>query len=247
MDDPSHIEVTAFTHKGCVRARNEDSIVVAGWISELEMSAPRRWRHALGEPLLVAVADGLGGHAAGNVASRLVTKRLAAGKASAQADGIAARLAGINTELYETMNSDPSLVGMGTTIAGLVLCSRRAVWFNVGDSRIYRERGGRIEQLSVDDVPPGPRNGVITQTLGGCRSFIPISPHIGGEEFAGNLPHASRWLLCSDGLTDMLDDAEIERAFAASDEETLWALFAAAMAAGGRDNISIVMVSAGAP
>jgi PPM family protein phosphatase len=247
MDDPSHIEVTAFTHKGCVRARNEDSIVVAGWISELEMSAPRRWRHALGEPLLVAVADGLGGHAAGNVASRLVTKRLAAGKASAQADGIAARLAGINTELYETMNSDPSLVGMGTTIAGLVLCSRRAVWFNVGDSRIYRERGGRIEQLSVDDVPPGPRNGVITQTLGGCRSFIPISPHIGGEEFAGNLPLASRWLLCSDGLTDMLDDAEIARAFAASDEETLWALFAAAMAAGGRDNISIVMVSAGAP
>jgi PPM family protein phosphatase len=252
MDDPSHIEVTAFTHKGCVRARNEDSIVVAGWVSDVEMSAPRRSRHALGEPLLFAVADGLGGHAAGEVASRLAIKRLAAGKASAQADCIAARLAGINTELYEAMKSDPSLVGMGTTIAGLVLCARRAVWFNVGDSRIYRERSGRIEQLSVDDVPPGPRNGVITQTLGGCRSFVPILPHIGGEDFAEdfaeeNLLLRSRWLLCSDGLTDMLDDAEIERAFAASDEETLRTLFAAAMAAGGRDNISIVVVSAGAP
>ena len=248
MDDPSHIEVTAFTHKGCVRARNEDSIVVAGWVSEVEMSAPRRSRHALGEPLLFAVADGLGGHAAGEVASRHATKRLAAGKASAQADCFAARLAGINTELYEAMKSDPSLVGMGTTVAGLVLCARRAVWFNVGDSRIYRERGGRIEQLSVDDVPPGPRNGVITQTLGGCRSFFPISPHIGGEDFSEeNLLLRSRWLLCSERLTDMLGDAEIERMFAASDEEALRALFAAAMAAGGRDNISIVVASAGGP
>jgi serine/threonine protein phosphatase PrpC len=116
-----------------------------------------------------------------------------------------------------------------------------------GEQR-YRERGGRIEQLSVDDVPPGPRNGVITQTLGGCRSFFPISPHIGGEDFSEeNLLLRSRWLLCSDGLTDMLGDAEIERMFAASDEEALRALFAAAMAAGGRDNISIVVASAGGP
>jgi serine/threonine protein phosphatase PrpC len=129
---------------------------------------------------------------------------------------------------------------MGTTVVGLLLSATRAVWFNVGDSRIYRHRGGRLEQLSVDDVPSGPRSGLITQTLGGSPGFLPMAPHIGEEDLV--LP--SRWLLCSDGLTDMLGDAEIERALAASDEDALRALFTAAMQAGGADNISIVLVSA---
>ena len=65
---------------------------------------------------------------------------------------------------------------MGTTVAGLVLTASRAIWFNVGDSRVYRDRNGRLEQLSVDDVPPGARSGVITQSLGGGFAFMPISP-----------------------------------------------------------------------
>jgi serine/threonine protein phosphatase PrpC len=241
MDDPPLIEVTAFSHNGRVRAHNEDSITVAGWISDVEISAPRRSRHELAEPLLFAVADGMGGHAGGEVASRYAIKRLAAERMSAGAQGILARLAMINAELYQTMKAVPSLLGMGTTVAGLSLSTTRAVWFNVGDSRIYRQRGGRLEQLSIDDVPPGPRSGIITQTLGGSRAFFPIAPHIGEEDLV--LP--SRWLLCSDGLTDMLGDAEIEHAMAASDEEAMRAMFTAAMAAGGADNISIVVVSAG--
>jgi protein phosphatase len=135
---------------------------------------------------------------------------------------------------------------MGTTVAGLVLCARRALWFNVGDSRVYLEHGGGIAQISIDDVPPGPRYGIITQTLGGCHSFFPISPHIGEEEFDGeNSISGSRWLLCSDGLTDMLDDDEIAHAFGRDDEAAVQALFDAAMAAGGSDNISIIVVSAG--
>jgi PPM family protein phosphatase len=246
MDEPSHIEVTAFTHRGRVRARNEDSIVVAGWVPEAVMAGPRRSRHALGEPLLFAVADGVGGHVGGEVASRHATMCLAGKKPSAQPDGMAAQLAGINAELYEAMQDDPSLAGMGTTVAGLVLCARRALWFNVGDSRVYLEHGGRIAQISVDDVPPGPRYGIITQTLGGCHSFFPISPHIGEEELdEENSLSGSRWLLCSDGLTDMLDDDEIAHAFARDDEAAVRALFDAAMAAGGSDNISIIVVSAG--
>jgi serine/threonine protein phosphatase PrpC len=243
MDDPPHIEVTAFSHKGRVRENNEDSIAVAGWVSDVEMSAPRRSRHALADPLLFAVADGMGGHAGGEVASRYAVKRLAEECPSEGAADIVARLARINAELYRTMQAVPALLGMGTTVVGLLLGARRAVWFNVGDSRIYRQRGGRLEQLSIDDVPPGPRSGIITQTLGGSYAFLPIAPHLGvvnlGEEDA-TLP--SRWLLCSDGLTDMLGDAEIERAMAASDEDALRAMFTAAMQAGGADNISVVLV-----
>jgi PPM family protein phosphatase len=240
MDDPTHIEVAAFSHKGRVRASNEDSIAVAGWVGDGEMSALRRSRHRLYGPLLFAVADGMGGHAGGEIASRYAVKRLAEESAGEGAADIVARLTLINAELYQSMMAVPALRGMGTTVAGLVLSARRAVWFNVGDSRVYRERNGRIEQLSIDDVPPGPRSGIITQTLGGARTLVPITPHVGEEDLL--LP--SRWLICSDGLTDMLGDAEIESALAARNEDALPALFTAAMAAGGADNISIVLVSA---
>ena len=241
MDDLPHIEVTALSHRGALRDNNEDTIAVAGWVSdEEEMVAPRRSRHALPEPLLLAVADGMGGHVGGEVASRYAAKRLAGGRVSANAGDLRKRLGMINAELYETMKTVPSLLGMGTTVAGLVLSAQRVLWFNVGDSRIYRHRGRRLEQLSVDDVPPGPRSGFITQTLGGSPVFVPITPHIG----EGDLVLPSRWLLCSDGLTDMVRDADIQRALSARDEEAVHALFAAAMRAGGADNISIVLVSA---
>jgi serine/threonine protein phosphatase PrpC len=245
MDDPLHIAATAFTHRGRVREGNEDSLTVGGWVSDVDMSEPRRSFHTAGEPLLFAVADGLGGHAGGEVASRHAVRRLAAAKASTDAECITGQLAEINAELYVAMQRDRALLGMGTTVAGLVLSAHRAVWFNVGDSRVYRERGGRIEQLSIDDVPPGPRHGIITQTLGGGVTYVAVAPHIGVEHLSepGSLLRA-RWLLCSDGLTDMLDDAQIERALAANEEEAVGALFAAAMAAGGHDNISIVLVSA---
>ena len=240
MDGVLHVEVAALSHRGRVRRKNEDSITVAGWVAEAEMSLPRRSRHELAKPLLFAIADGMGGHAGGEIASAYAVKRLAAGPVGEHAADVVAQLTSINAELYDTMEAVPALRGMGTTIAGLVLAPRRAIWFNVGDSRIYRQRDGLLERLSIDDVPPGPRTGMITQTLGGGRAMVPIAPHVGEEDFA--IP--CRWMICSDGLTDMLTDADIEGAMAASGEETISALFAAAMAAGGADNISIVLVSA---
>jgi serine/threonine protein phosphatase PrpC len=241
MDDLPHIEVTALCHRGAVRGNNEDTITAADWISdEQEMPAPRRSRHSPASPLLLAVADGMGGHAGGEVASRYAIKRLTDEPVIATAADVQTRLGLINTELHRTMTAVPALLGMGTTIVGLVLSAQRALWFNVGDSRIYRHCGGRLEQLSIDDVPPGPRFGLITQTLGGSPMLLPITPHIGEDDLM--LP--ARWLLCSDGLTDMIADAEIEQALRTSDEDAVRSLFAAAMHAGRADNISIVLASA---
>src|SRR5262245_19803685 len=232
-------EIVAFTHQGGVRESNEDSLTVAGWVSDVARAGPRRSRHQLSEPLLVAIADGMGGHAAGEVASRYAIKRLAAEPFTGRASAISGALGAINAELYQTMAADPSLRGMGTTVAGLLLTADRAVWFNVGDSRLYQVRDGKLAQLSIDDVPAGLRTGTITQALGGAPTFVPIAPHVG----VADLGVPGRWLLCSDGLSDMLDDAEIERALTASDEDALRALFTQAMVAGGIDNISIIVAS----
>jgi len=242
MAPPPQIEVNAFTHQGWARENNEDSITVDGWVSDVAMTGPRRSRHELTAPFLVAVADGMGGHAAGEVAIRYAIKRLAAESFAGGEEDIAATLAAINAELYQAMAEELSWRGMGTTEVGLLLTPDRAIWFNLGDSRLYRHRGGRLEQLSTDDVPPGARSGALTQSLGGGPAFTAIAPHIAGED----LPVPSRWLLCSDGLSDMLGDDAIERALAVDDEEAVRQLFLQAMEAGGDDNISIILVSVAA-
>jgi PPM family protein phosphatase len=234
------VEVTAFSHRGRVREDNQDSITVAGWVSDVAMTGLRRSRHALDEPLLCAIADGMGGHAAGEVASRYAVKQLASASFTngAAEQQVAAVLADINNDLYRVMTADASYRGMGTTVVGLLLSPNGALWFNIGDSRLYRHRGAGLEQLSIDDVPPGTRTGMLTQSLGGSLAFQPVKPHLGSAA-----PEASaRWLLCSDGLTDMVAEADIVACLAAEDEPAAEKLFERAMAAGGHDNFSIILV-----
>jgi PPM family protein phosphatase len=236
---PAIARITAFSHRGRVRARNEDTIAVGGWLSEPEMAAPRAFRHALTAPLLCAVCDGMGGHRAGDVASRQVARRLAERQARlADARTAAAALKAIDAELYRAMQADVNLLGMGTTVVGLMLAPR-LVWFNVGDSRLYRHRDGRIWQMSIDDTPAGPRSGLLTQSLGGALPPPGIAPHVGEDD----LPVPARFLLCSDGLTDMLGDDDIEDCLKLSDADAVAQLFELTMRAGGSDNISIVVAS----
>src|SRR5581483_820968 len=117
--------IAAFTHRGRVRAHNEDTIVVGDWVSPLEMEEPRSFRHRLPASLVCAVADGLGGHSAGEVASRHAAERLSAEAARlTTSQAIGTMLSRINAELYDAMTRDPSCAGMGTTVAGLVLGER---------------------------------------------------------------------------------------------------------------------------
>lgn len=232
----------AATDIGTRRASNEDSFVA--------------------EPPVFMVADGMGGHAAGEVASaaavsalrRLVTaqdvrepdvqRRLEAARSLLQA-------------LPPTLGRSP-----GTTISGVVLTSRDGVphWLmvNLGDSRTYRLQGDVLQQLSVDHsevqelvdaghISPAEaahhaRRHVVTRSLSAASSLaadyllLPVEP-------------GDRMLVCSDGLTGELDDAMIAGLLRSRPhpQDAAEALVAAAVAAGGRDNVTVVVVDAPQP
>src|SRR5262245_12758684 len=122
--------ITAFTHRGRVRPANEDTIVVGDWVSVVDMTGPEQSRHELSAPLVCAVADGMGGHSAGEVASRYAARRIAAEPEHLCDARVAAEtLQAIDAELFNAMAADEDLHGMGTTVVGLVLAPR-LVWFN---------------------------------------------------------------------------------------------------------------------
>jgi PPM family protein phosphatase len=251
MAGPGHLRATALTHQGAVRASNEDTIAVGDWIRSLPMAAPAAVEHSLAEPVICLVADGMGGHAAGEVASRAVAEHLARRAAEATDEAAIARLLHeANDELFALMAESPLWYGMGTTVAGVALGPSGAIAFNVGDSRVYGIEPGALVQLSTDDTP-GPklpdgrtavyRSSIISQVLGGYGPDTPgerIAPHLLCEPLADS----ARYLICSDGLTDLLDPAAIEALLDDDDQASVQALFEAAMAAGGDDNVSLILL-----
>jgi serine/threonine protein phosphatase PrpC len=251
MPAPVHLRATAFTHQGAVRADNEDTIAVGDWIRRLPMAAPVVLEQEVAAPLICLVADGMGGHAAGDVASRAVAERLSRRAAEATHEAaIVHLLHEANHELFGLMNESPVWYGMGTTVAGVAIVPPGVIVFNVGDSRIYRIERGALVQLSTDDTP-GPKlpdgrtavykTSIITQVLGGYGPDRPgerIEPHALSEPLADG----ARYLICSDGLSDLLDPAEIEALLEDDDHASAIALFEAAMARGGDDNISLILV-----
>jgi serine/threonine protein phosphatase PrpC len=244
----SRLQATAFTHEGAVRAVNEDTIAVGDWVMSEPMTAPQAFALEIAGPVICLVADGMGGHAAGEVASREVAERLAkrAGRA-VDAPALAKLLADVNAELFELMREQPRLGGMGTTVAGVVVDRAASLVFNVGDSRVYQIGDGGLEQLSTDDTP-GPKladgrtaamtSNLITQTLGGAYQATAIEPHLLVLQPA----ERERYLICSDGLSDRVPRAALEACLCADDRSSVEALFRAAMAAGGTDNVSIVIL-----
>jgi serine/threonine protein phosphatase PrpC len=244
----SRLQATAFTHQGAVRAANEDTIAVGAWVMSEPMAAPQAFALEIARPVICLVADGMGGHAAGEVASRVVAERLTeqAGRA-VDAPAVAKLLADVHAELFELMREQPRLGGMGTTVAGVALGPAGSLVFNLGDSRVYRIDDGRLEQLSTDDTP-GPKladgrtaamtSNLITQTLGGAYQATAIEPHLLAPPPAGR----ERYLICSDGLSDLVSRGGLEACLHADDRGSVEALFRAAMAAGGTDNVSIVIL-----
>jgi len=239
----------AFTHQGAVRENNEDTIALGSWVRSAPMTAPERFDHEIGDaaPLVALVADGMGGHAAGEVASRVAAERLVEQAARAvDATALAGLLHEVNGALFELMRQRPGLAGMGTTVAGVVVLPAACLVFNVGDSRVYRSDAAGLVQLSTDDTP-GPKladgrtaaipSHLITQTLGG-DFHDEIVPHVLHEA----LDRPRRYLICSDGLSDLVSREEIAALIGDDPAASVTALFEAAMARSGRDNVSLILL-----
>lgn len=247
MTRPVHLKATLFTHQGAVREDNEDCVAVGDQVISRPMAAPVVLEREVDGPVMCLVADGMGGHAAGEVASREAAERLLEGAGRAVEElALGALLLATNARLFERMRAEPALDGMGTTVAGVVVLPAANLVFNVGDSRVYRVDAAGLEQLSTDDTP-GPKladgrtaahaSHLITQTLGGhCHDEI--VPHVLREPQEGS----RRYLICSDGVSDLLSLLEIEALLGDDAGGPVVALFEAAMARGGRDNISLVLL-----
>jgi serine/threonine protein phosphatase PrpC len=227
----------AATHAGRVRARNEDAILT--------------------RPPLFVIADGMGGHDAGDVASSTAVNVLAA-----LADrGELSRSAVLDA--VRTANRQLAVLGhrtgrtMGTTMCGLAALTihpaPHLILFNVGDSRAYRLRTGALDQLThdhsvvqelvdagtirPDEARHHPRRNVVTRALG-TEGYLPI------DWWTVSVDPGDRFLLTTDGLTGELEDPDIGAILAgAPDPRTAAdALVDAALWCGGRDNVSVIVV-----
>ena len=226
----------ALTDVGLVRSRNEDSF--------LAQPARGVW----------AVADGMGGHAFGDVASRMVVEAIDALPApDNMAQFVAAaraRIVSANQQLRDEAAARRVPV-MGSTVVALLACGHEAACLWAGDSRIYLYRNGRLQQLTRDhsqaeefrargvapwlDVPPAISN-MITRAVGAAEELEVDALTLAVRD-------GDMLLLCSDGLSNPVDEHGIAGALAGGDcAQAAQSLVAQALANGGRDNITVVVV-----
>lgn len=224
------------THPGLVRSSNEDSV-----LPDVDGSGPG--------PVLVAVADGMGGHAAGEVASRLAIEAV-----ETSGDPIEDRVSLANHAVMEASGERPDQQGMGTTLTAGVFDEDGTLRVgHVGDSRLYLFRRADLVQvtrdhslvaeylasgaISAEEAEHHPQRNVITRALG-------IDWDITVDGHTVHLRPGDRVLICSDGLTSMVGDDEIAALLAehTAAQAACWALIEAANQAGGEDNITVAVV-----
>jgi len=230
----------AATDTGRVRTENEDAFVAL--------------------PMVYGVADGMGGHAAGEVASAIAasTMRDRLGGGAESVDVVVAAVVEANAAIFQGAHSNSEQRGMGTTLTAMVVLDdgagrRRLAMINVGDSRTYVMRAGRLRRVSVDhsyvqelvstghiteaEARSHPRRNIVTRALG-------IEPNVRVDTWVLPFVIGDRYVLCSDGLVDEVDDVEIlELLLANADpQDAADALVASANDHGGRDNVTVVVV-----
>ena len=246
------IEFHGATDTGRARNNNEDSIAIDD------------------ASLLAVLADGMGGYNAGEVASSMATEFIKAElgrwltEASANASDADVRRAmdicvdNANRAIFNAANSNPQYAGMGTTLVVAVFRDGRLLMGHVGDSRGYRLRGGKLAQITHDhsllqeqidsglitpeQAAQSTNKNLVTRAVG-VEDTVLLETHL-HDVLPGDL-----YLMCSDGLSDMLDDDTIARLMQSSEAlpDVADALIQAANDAGGRDNISVVLARARNP
>ena len=237
---------------GKIRANNEDNFYFNGDILPADnraLSTVLTAEASAEGEFCAAVFDGMGGEQYGELAAyaaaRQMKERLAAGAWKEQ--GTEARLETLTVDLNAAvLRKARELLTrhMGATLAGLFFRRGTAYAFNLGDSRIYLARDGALRQLSVDHVDSrslfsGKGKGSLSQYLGIDEEEFLVEPSIGAVEARAG----DRFLLCSDGLTDMASDPEILAILlgARSAESAVEKLIALALDRGGRDNVTVIV------
>jgi protein phosphatase len=235
------LEAAAASDVGQQRRANEDSYAVAE------------------DHQFFVVADGMGGHAAGQIASQLACEAVvkavdvSASSGGSLTERLRTAVLHANHEIFTTAQKRPELQGMGTTVVSILVAGDRAAVARVGDSRAYRVRSGRIRQLtddhslvgelvrrneiSADAAREHPHRHVLTRALGVRARVEPDLAELGlqaGDQFA----------LCSDGLTSHVHDDEIAKVLTSGlgPQQACDRLVDLANARGGEDNITVLLV-----
>ena len=273
------IDVAALSDKGRVRTLNEDHYYVARGgrhVTTLLTNVPPEDipSQAAETCYLMIVADGMGGHAGGEVASRMAIATLMniilhapdwilRLEDNEHAHKVIQRAADRCQQIHEALQKkgrlDPDLEGMGTTMTAALSLGDDLFVTQVGDSRAYRFRAGTLERLTRDqtqaqrladegvisqqDVARHRLRHVLTNALGGFQKNVRV------DIKRWKLADSDRLLLCTDGLTDMVDDAHIADVLArdAGSDETCRLLVESALENGGNDNITVVLARYGIP
>lgn len=224
------------THRGLVRRGNEDA------------AYPATSGKSDG-PVLIMVADGMGGAVAGEVASRLAVQHAS----DAEDSDVAGRVRAANEAILAEAEQHPELAGMGTTLTLFAIEPDGVARFaHVGDSRAYLLREEELRQLTIDhtvvnqyiragkltreEAAIHPQRSMLTRALG-------LTPNVEIDTGEETLTSGDRLLLCSDGVNSMLDDDRIAEAMTVDTaEEVVWALIEGANRAGGHDNITALVL-----
>ncbi len=235
-----YFKSSARSADGLQRNGNEDSAFVSG--------------------RLIAVADGMGGHAGGEVASRIAIKalqQLASVLTNTEIDSESVEdlflnsIHTIDQNLNDYVSEVDEVRGMGTTLTALLMVEKHAALLHVGDSRCYRLRSNVLEQLSNDhtviqelldqgaittaDIAEHPQRSVLTQALMGHGTVVPVLQLFEVKE-------KDRFLLCSDGLSSVLTEKEIKSLLKKSDSaEAVKALVEATYINGAPDNVTVIV------
>jgi serine/threonine protein phosphatase PrpC len=260
--DRSHVTAVALTHPGETGKNNEDRYSVTTYSVEPD-GAPS---------ILVVVSDGIGGHQAGEIAAQLTVdttvKVLSGSSAHEPVEQLRSAIIESSRAVARAAREKPELAGMGSTVAVVWIIGDRLYTATVGDSRIYMLRGGNLHQLSIDhtwiqealdhdiispdQVKNHPNVHVLSRHIGGAQDppvdmRLRLSPEETDEQSQANqglsLKPGDQILACTDGLTDLVEDSEIQQALVSkSPKETAAYLVKLARDRGGYDNITVVLL-----
>ena len=252
MDMSTVLEIVTRSDPGMVRSNNEDSVTANATVG------------------FAVLADGMGGYNAGEVASGMATTMLGSELANAFAERspssvveggkswaevtLAMQMGLVNSAIYQSSQTNPQHAGMGTTLVVAVFHDNKVTVGHIGDSRMYRLRGEDFQQITRDhsllqeQIDAGlitPEQARHSQNKNLVTRAVGIDPEVAAEIHDHEVMPGDVYLLCSDGLNDMVEDDEISMtlgALSANLELCATQLIQMANDNGGRDNVSVILV-----